>query len=350
MAIGFTEVEGGIQADAAVTVLAWGVVWGIGVEDENPTEVAIALTVNGTYVAETYNNSGYDDTLTGVLTNGARLIPLEAGDVLGIRFYANQPCSPDFAQIVVGEAVIQTDLGDGPEGAWAFVGSFINGAYFLNLYDQPYSPVPFDTDQLDGSNGVGLLSTYSGSLEWIRRDGIWPAISQAVQAQSGDADLVLRGDGSIGAVLGAPNVVGTILINGLSTPAANSGAGYVVGGDALTGGVFASCSGPSLAAPTGGVVALNQIDYELQGQVDAASDSFDIDFVVYVTDAAGANTASCSFALSLPSPVTSLFAEGSLSGGAWSITGSDLSASGDTLVTAAGGNYTVYVTLNGSWD
>jgi hypothetical protein len=119
----------------------------------------------------------------------------------------------------------------------------------------------------------------------------------------------------------------------------------------LTGDIYSEAVQWSLAGAMGQVADLDAIRYLLSGTVPSTPDAFDVTLAVAVTDAVGANQASCSGGFTVPNPVTNLSSANSLAGGTWSIdTGADLTAVGNILSSTAGGHFFVLVQVTGVWD
>jgi hypothetical protein len=177
----------------------------------------------------------------------------------------------------------------------------------------------------------------------------YPAIqidSRGVQVDSGivlqftdDADQPGSGSGSQGV---------NVSLRAEVAGAQNDAAAFL---GMQSGDIFCQASVWVLAGAMGQVADLDAIRYLLSGTVPSTNDPFDMSLAVSVTDAAGANQASCSGGFSVPPPVTNLSSANSLNGGTWSIdTGADLTAVGNVLSSTVGGNFFVAVQAAGRWD
>ena len=197
MAIGFVEVDNGIQTPVDCQVLAWAVGFFIYAEDNTPSTIGIGITVNGALVDAPSNptTGGYGGEYLAM--NGSIPISLNAGDIVGVRFFADQPTQVSWTQLIIGEMVIE----DNGEGGWAIVqaASVTNdGPYLLSANKLPGIPVPFN--QNSSGENQALLASYNGWPSWYTGSQLWTSISTAIDQSNGDSNQVVRGDGSIGAV------------------------------------------------------------------------------------------------------------------------------------------------------
>jgi hypothetical protein len=183
----------------------------------------------------------------------------------------------------------------------------------------------------------------------------YPAIQLDERGQAVDSGVVVQfmdstdQPGAGGG--GSSPVAATIQLRGPLQFGDQSAAAYIIGGDSFAGVLFASGSYPNLVGAMGAVVRLGAISYALAGAVASTEDDFDITLSVLVTDSLGTNVASASVLTQLPSPVTDLASTGTLSGQTWDVTtGADLTASGDTLSSTAGGNFFVFLLVSCGWD
>jgi len=209
VAIGFVEVENGIQTPVDCQVLAWAAAFFITAEDNTPSAIGIGITVNGV-LAESPENNPTTGSYGGeyLVMDGSIQVSLNAGDILGVRFFADQPTQVSWTQLIVGEMVLE----DNSEGGWAIVqaSSVTNdGPYLLTANKLPGIPVPFNQNAA-GANQA-LLGSYNGWPLWYYGSELWSSISSAIQETNGDSSQVVLGDGTIGAVPGLGAGVGDYL-------------------------------------------------------------------------------------------------------------------------------------------
>lgn len=121
------------------------------------------------------------------------------------------------------------------------------------------------------------------------------------------------------------------------------GAGNAVGGDSQNGGGGIQYIAPSQVFAAGIVLDLaGIIAFFAASQLDGPG-AFAMDIVVTVTDATGENSATADVTVDSETPTGGAFSlTGNGAAGTWDVTaGTDLSADGSVLSSAAGGAYTI---------
>jgi hypothetical protein len=232
VAIGFVEVENGIQTPVDCQVLAWAAAFFITAEDNTPSVIGIGITVNGV-LAESPENNPTTGSYGGeyLVMDGSIQVSLNAGDILGVRFFADQPTQVSWTQLIVGEMVLE----DNSEGGWAIVqaSSVTNdGPYLLTANKLPGIPVPFNQNAA-GANQA-LLGSYNGWPLWYYGSELWSSISSAIQETNGESSQVVLGDGTIGAVPGLGIGIGDYIGLYADTATITTGTGIQLNFDGTT--------------------------------------------------------------------------------------------------------------------